>query len=83
METIFVKYAKYICDYKIEIIFSNAASGIIDFEPYLNGEIFSPLLDKNFFKHFKLNQWTLEWENGADFSPEFLHEILHENTVLS
>lgn len=24
------------------------------------------------FKNFTLNSWTIKWENGADFSPEFL-----------
>ncbi|TRX36605.1 DUF2442 domain-containing protein [Flavobacterium sp. ZT3R18] len=39
--------------------------------------MFEPLKEIDNFGKFKLNSWTLEWENGADFSPEFLLENLN------
>ncbi|PSR05108.1 MAG: hypothetical protein BRD50_01835 [Bacteroidetes bacterium SW_11_45_7] len=42
---------------------------------HLWGEVFEPLKDKEVFQNFHLNPWTIEWENGADFAPEFLHEL--------
>jgi len=47
----------------------------VNLEGYLEKPVFSPLRDKDYFKKFKLNPFTIEWENGADFSPEFLYEI--------
>ncbi len=76
MELINVIQAKYIEDFKILLEFNNGVSGIIDLQPYLEGEIFQPLKDINFFKNFKLDSWTIYWENGADFAPEFLYDII-------
>jgi hypothetical protein len=39
------------------------------------GEIFIPLKNIDYFKKFKLNPFTIEWENGADFAPEFLYNF--------
>jgi hypothetical protein len=74
MTTIRVTDAEHIGDYKIRFTFSSGESGVIDFTQYLNGTIFEPLKEIDYFSEFKLNEWTIYWENGADFSPEFLHE---------
>ena len=36
-----------------------------------------PLKDTGFFRRVAVNPetGTIEWPNGADFAPEFLHEI--------
>ncbi len=64
-------------DYNIIITFTNNEVLQIDFKNELEGEIFKPLLDKNFFKKAYINKDTLtiEWPNGADFAPEYLYEI--------
>jgi hypothetical protein len=38
-------------------------------------KIFSPLIDKEYFKNFSLRFNTICWENEADFAPEFLYEL--------
>lgn len=48
---------------------------MVDLEAYLDKPIFLPLNDKTYFKNFKLNPFTIEWDNGADFAPEFLFRI--------
>lgn len=43
---LFVKDAKYIGDYKLEIEFTDGKKGIADLENELYGPVFEPLKDK-------------------------------------
>ena len=81
MENTWVTKAKYIQDYQIELQFSDGSAGIVDLKNEFNKPIFKPLKDIDYFKNFKLNSWTLEWENGADFAPEFLYELTNKNVA--
>jgi hypothetical protein len=65
--------AIYIRDYLIAFQFQDGTRKVIDFKNELWGAVFEPLRDINVFKKFKLNYYTIEWENGADFAPEFLY----------
>ena len=70
-----VKAAKYINNYKIHLIFNNGESKTVDLWNQLNGKVFEPLRNLDYFQSFKIRFNTIEWENGADFAPEFLYEI--------
>jgi len=72
-----VKQAKYVEDYKIILTFDDKTDKLIDLFPHLYGEIFEPLKNISYFKKFKVNEDTdtIEWENGADMSPDFLYRI--------
>lgn len=65
----------YIKDYEILVTFSDESKKKVDLEPYLTGEVFGELRDKNKFIQYGLTRTTIEWANGADLAPEFLHEI--------
>ena len=67
--------AKYIEGYIIKFKFNDGKTKSIDFKDLLWGEMFEPLNNINYFKKFKLNPFTIEWENGADFAPEYLYEF--------
>ena len=41
----------------------------------MDGEIFQPLKEINYFKTFLIKFNTIEWDNGADFAPEYLYQI--------
>lgn len=73
----FVKDARYLSGYKYEIAFEDGSIKVVDLEPYLSGEVFEPLKDSNLFMRGQLDPDTdtLVWENGADFSPDFLYGI--------
>lgn len=81
MELVWVKEAKYIQDFKLEVLFSNETVKTVDLEKYLGKPVFKPLQDIEVFKDFRLNPFTIEWPCGADFSPEFLFEIGNELAV--
>lgn len=65
----------YIEEYKLLLTFSDGNRKIADLKPYLSGEVFGELLDKNKFVQYGLTRITIEWANGADLAPEFLYEI--------
>lgn len=65
----------YISDYKLLVTFSDGNRKIVNLEPYLKGEVFGELLDKEKFVQYGLTHVTIEWANGADLAPEFLYEI--------
>ncbi|MEW6003338.1 MAG: DUF2442 domain-containing protein [Nitrospirota bacterium] len=73
----FVRNVSYVSEYKLLLTFEDGSIKLVDLEPHLEGEIFQPLKDINYFKTVRVNPDvdTIVWENGADMSPEFLYEI--------
>ena len=67
--------AEYVNNYKVRLWFNNSVTKVVDLLPSLNGIVFEPLKDINYFKRFKIKYNTLEWENGADFAPEYLNSL--------
>ena len=68
--------ARYINEYKIELIFENGRSGIVDFAKFIRmGGVFSRLADLNFFKRFHVNEelGVIAWEDEIDVAPETLY----------
>jgi len=63
--------------YKLEVEFNDGSIKEVDLTQELYGPIFEPLKDESFFKQVVVNKETntLEWPNGADFAPEFLHKM--------
>jgi hypothetical protein len=61
--------------------FDDGLEGEVDLESELVGEVFEPLRDPRVFAQFRIGGGrTLEWANGADFAPEFLHELVEKTT---
>lgn len=73
----FVVEAKYVSDYVVWLKFDDNVEGEVNLESELEGEIYEPLKDKNYFKNFQIRGHTLSWENGADFAPEYLRDKIH------
>ncbi len=73
----FVKDASYDGDFKVRLSFEDGSVRIADLAPHLDGEIFEPLKDLEYFKTLRLepDTDTIVWDNGADMSPDFLYEI--------
>ena len=44
---------------------------VVDLRSSLKGIVFEPLKDLDYFKRFSVKYNTVEWENGADFAPEY------------
>lgn len=67
--------AEYIDGYRLLLLFNNGEKRIVDLSNSLRGTVYIPLQDINYFKNFSIKFNTVEWENGADFAPEYLYEI--------
>jgi hypothetical protein len=63
-------------NFTLRIEFSNGSIRDVDLSDKLEGEVFGPLRDPLVFQQVKVNPETktIEWPNGADLAPEFLHE---------
>ena len=55
MNLIWVTKAKYEGGFKIKLVFNNGISGIVDLQNKLEGEIFEPLKNPDYFKTFSTN----------------------------
>jgi len=75
---IYVVDAKYISEYKIDVVFSDGTSKVVD----LKEDIFSDkrekmqqLRDINYFKQVEYNEEvaSIAWDNGVDFEPSYLY----------
>lgn len=64
--------AEYVDGYRVRLWFNNQVMKVVDLGSSLKGTVFEPLKDKEFFKRFTIKFNTIEWENGADFAPEYL-----------
>ena len=67
----------YLEDYKLRLEFNDGTVKDVDLKDELYGQVFEPLKDRVLFKQVYVNPDTntIEWPNGADLAPEFLHEI--------
>ena len=74
-ELIWVENAKYIDGYKIALTFNDGLQKTVDLKNHLDGKIFEPLMHIENFKKLKVSNWTIEWENGTDYAPEYLYKI--------
>jgi hypothetical protein len=68
--------ARYISGYTVWLRFRDGTAGEIDLRPALRGPVFEALLDPAVFAQFEIHPefQTLVWSNGADISPEYLHD---------
>jgi hypothetical protein len=74
---IHVNDVRYEGGHRLRLAFDDGAVKIVDLEQELDGPVFEPLRDIEFFRRVRVNldTGTIEWPNGADFAPEFLYEI--------
>lgn len=70
-----VSNAKYVGDYCIRITFNNGVTKVVDLKDELNGIVYEPLHQLDYFKTFQVKYNTIEWPNGADYAPEYLFNL--------
>ena len=68
-----VTAAVYVNDNTPRITFSNGEERLLDFTPLMQEGICRKLQDKDYFKSFTLDPFTIDWNNEVGFAPEFLY----------
>jgi len=72
-----IKSVKHISDFKIWVAFDDGTEGQVDLEGHLEGPVFEPLTDQDYFSRVSIDPEleTIVWPNGADLAPEFVKEL--------
>ncbi|HEY5618761.1 MAG TPA: DUF2442 domain-containing protein [Vicinamibacterales bacterium] len=70
-----VSRAEYRGDFRIRVTFNDDSQNTIDFRQWLEGPMFEPLKNPEYFERFFVDGGTIVWPNGADMAPETLYEI--------
>ena len=69
--------AKALGGHRVWLRFDDGVSGDVDLGRELDGEVFAPLRDAGYFAKFRIDEGrTLSGPNGADYAPEFLHDLV-------
>ncbi len=66
--------AEYRGGYRIHLTFNDSSERTVDFSQWLEGPVFEPLKDAEYFGRFFIEGGTVAWPNGADIAPETLYE---------
>jgi len=75
-----VTRAEHIEAHRVRVWFNDGSGGEIDLSESLDGPIFEPLRDVEYFRSFTITGHTLAWANGADFAPEYLRSLVTSAT---
>jgi hypothetical protein len=66
--------AEYRGEHAIHLTFNDGVEKTVDFAQWLEGRVFEPLKDAEYFQRFLIEGGTITWPNGADIAPETLYE---------
>ncbi len=77
-----VRNVTHVSDYKLLLSFADGSTRLVDLAEELDGEIFEPLKNIDYFKMVRVHPDldTIVWENGADMCPDFLYKLGAEVT---
>jgi hypothetical protein len=64
--------AQYRGAHRIHLVFNDGTKGTVNFRRWLEGPVFEPLQDLDYFRRFFVDGGTVAWPNGADIAPETL-----------
>ena len=74
MELIRITSAKYVSGYTLELTFSTGEVKTFDFSQLYNKGICQKLQDETYFRNFRLDAFSVDWNNEIGFAPEYLYE---------
>ena len=66
--------AEYMRDYTLRLTFSTGEVRLVDFTPLMQKGICRKLQDLDYFKSFRLDPFTVDWNDEIGFAPRYLYE---------
>lgn len=66
--------AKYVGEHTLRLTFNNGETRDVDFTPLMQKGICRKLQDMKYFRSFKLDPFTVDWNDEIGFAPEYLYE---------
>ena len=68
---------EYVSEYKLLLTFENGEKKKVDLKDRLEGPVFAPLKELDFFKQVFVDpsMGTIAWPNGADKAPDMLYSL--------
>jgi hypothetical protein len=80
---LWVTDARYVGGFRVWLAFNDGTSGEVDLSARLRGPVFEALKDLKLFSQVKFDPEmdTIVWPNGADLAPEFLKELVVEQSA--
>lgn len=74
-----VEEAEYVEGYTLKLRFSDGVVKLYDFSHDYNEGICTKLKDMEYFRRFRLDPFTVDWNGEIGFAPEYLYS--HGTTV--
>jgi len=71
---IFVTHAENTSGYVLRLTFNTGEVKDFDFATVYDSGILTKLKDKEYFKHFRLDGFSVDWNNEVGLAPEYLYE---------
>ena len=70
-----VTAAEYVSGYTLRLTFSTGEVRLVDFTPLMQKGICRKLQDPDYFKSFRLDPFSVDWNDEIAFAPEHLYEV--------
>ncbi len=66
-------------NYVLWVLFADNFNATVSIKPFITSGISTKLLDIEYFNQVKIDEFGgIAWENGFDFCPNFLRELINE-----
>ena len=66
--------AEYVSGYTLRLTFNTGEVRLVDFTPLMQKGICRKLQDLEYFKSFRLDPFTVDWNDGTGIAPRYLYE---------
>jgi len=83
MKILRIVTVRYLGGHRLFLEFNNGEAGEVDLASDLEGPVFQPLKDHDYFSLVRLEGGTVTWPNGADLAPEYLVERIVRPSVVT
>ena len=62
-------------NYMLRIVFDNGETRRFDVKPYIQGEWYGKLVDRQYFRAVRTDGFTVVWPEGQDLCPDEIYDL--------